>query len=105
MTLWINITGALLLGFLLHYLARGQRFGVAAERLRVGVGTGLLGGFTTYSAFALGVADLWLAGHVWAGVIYLALTVIVGGIATLIGVGLAKAFYESRQPVAPPKHR
>lgn len=104
-TLWINLFGAFVLGFLLHAITRSQLHDTSAERLRLALGTGLLGGFTTYSAFALGVADLWLAGRVWAGVIYLALTVIVGGIATLIGVGLAKAFYESRQPVAPPKHR
>ena len=52
-TFWINVSGAFVLGLLLEMLAvlgpdEGWR-----RRMRLGVGTGLLGGYTTYSSFAV----------------------------------------------------
>lgn len=63
-TFWINLTGAVVLGGLLEGLAisgpdRGWRRG-----LRLGVGTGLLGGYTTYSTFAVETLRL-LQGGSW----------------------------------------
>lgn len=52
----VNLLGSFCLGALLETLTRRQPHTPAA-RLRLlqrGLGTGLLGGFTTYSAFALG---------------------------------------------------
>lgn len=52
-TFAINVSGAFLLGLLLESLAR-QGPDVGARRLaRLAGGTGLLGGFTTYSTFVL----------------------------------------------------
>jgi CrcB protein len=64
-TFWINITGSLLLGGLLEALAatgpdRGWRRG-----MRLGLGTGFLGGFTTYSTFSVETVQLLSAG-LWA---------------------------------------
>ena len=101
-TLWINLSGAFVLGFLLHAFARSRLPSGTIERLRLTIGTGLLGGFTTYSAFALGVADLWITGRVWAGLLYLGLTVIVGGVATLLGIRLADAIFKQRPPPPAP---
>ena len=51
-TFGTNVAGAFALGMLLEVLAR-QGADVGARRaLRVGVGTGVLGAFTTYSALA-----------------------------------------------------
>ena len=55
--------------------------------VRLGVGTGLLGGFTTYSSFAVETAQLVRGGAVLAGFGY-AMTSVVLGLA-LAAAGLA----------------
>lgn len=49
-----NVSGGLLMGVLAGYLA--HRGGADQERLRVLLGVGVLGGFTTFSAFSLETA-------------------------------------------------
>jgi CrcB protein len=86
-TLAINLAGSALLGALAAALVGvGPR---AARELRLAVGTGVLGGFTTYSAFALETEQLLRAGH--AGVAGLcALASVAGGVAAaLAGFALA----------------
>uniref|UniRef100_A0A942Y800 Fluoride-specific ion channel FluC n=1 Tax=Neobacillus citreus TaxID=2833578 RepID=A0A942Y800_9BACI len=86
---WINITGALLLGLLLEALAhRGPDEG-RRRVLRLLLGTGVLGGFTTYSTLAESTAALFLGGHGLAGTGYALLTVLAGAIATACGLVIA----------------
>ena len=59
-TLLINTLGAFLLGFLLAYLAARGPETARLRSLRLSLGTGLLGGFTTYSTFALDGVQLFL---------------------------------------------
>ena len=51
-TLLVNVLGALLIGILAARLPQ-------TTGLRVFLGTGVLGGFTTYSAFMTGAVSLW----------------------------------------------
>lgn len=53
-TLAVNVVGGLAMGLLAGILA--QRGGADQERWRVLLGVGVLGGFTTFSAFSLEVA-------------------------------------------------
>ena len=87
----INITGALLLGVLLESLVRRGPDRGGRQRLRLLLGTGLLGGFTTYSALATDTAHLIGSGSVGAGVAYGVGTVLLGAVATWVGIALASA--------------
>src|SRR5690348_3380000 len=58
-TLVINIAGCFVMGVFIEVLAR--RFNASSE-LRLFVATGILGGFTTFSAFSLDFAVLWERG-------------------------------------------
>ncbi|WP_353082472.1 fluoride efflux transporter FluC [Tessaracoccus lapidicaptus] len=57
-TLAINVAGALALGLLVEVLAATVREPRRRQSLQLALGTGLLGGFTTYSAFAVETATL-----------------------------------------------
>lgn len=85
-TLTVNLVGAFLLGALVESLARrGPDVGVR-RLLRLGLGTGVLGGFTTYSTLAVETAALPAA--LAAG--YLAGTVVLGAAAAFGGMLLAR---------------
>lgn len=88
-TLVINIVGSLLLGLLLESLAlSGDDHGVR-RRLRLLLGTGFLGGFTTYSTLALDTAS-YLSGGSWpAGIAYGLGTVLPGVLAAGAGIWLS----------------
>jgi CrcB protein len=58
-TMAINMAGSLVMGLFVGWLAR--RSGTPNE-LRLFIATGILGGFTTFSAFSLDVAVLWERG-------------------------------------------
>ncbi|KTR10417.1 membrane protein [Curtobacterium luteum] len=86
---WVNIVGAFLLGLLLEALAhRGPDEG-RRRALRLLLGTGVLGGFTTYSTLAESTAALFIDGRGLAGTGYALLTVLAGAIATAIGLRVA----------------
>ena len=85
----INVVGAFLLGLLLERLLRvGPDTGARLD-LRLLLGTGFLGGFTTYSTLATSTAVLFLAGRGLAGTGYALLTVLAGAIATGSGLAIA----------------
>ncbi len=82
----INIAGAFALGLLLEALARRGPDAGRRRGLRLLLGTGFLGGFTTYSALAVDSALLVGGGRVAAGLGYLAVSVLVGLGATVLGI-------------------
>jgi fluoride exporter len=88
-TLLINLGGAFALGLLLESLARpGHR--PYSPLLRRLVGTGFLGGFTTYSALALQVVDLRHAGSAGLAIAYAVGSVLLGTAAAWLGVLLGR---------------
>lgn len=85
----VNVMGAFALGLLLEFLAdTGLDLGWS-RRIRLGVGTGLLGGFTTYSALAADIVTLGLLHPGWA-VGYGLGTVVLGGLASTAGIALSR---------------
>ena len=88
-TFAINLTGAFILGCLLELLARrGPDVGVR-HYLRLGLGTGVLGGYTTHSTFAVETVRLLESGAILAGAGYAAGSVLLGLAAALAGTLLA----------------
>lgn len=74
-TLMINVIGSALMGVVFGWLqARGDVDGTATMRLLLA--TGILGGFTTFSAFSAEAGTLLLRGQTGAFALYAALSVI-----------------------------
>ena len=93
-----NLVGALLLGMLLEALAADTESRRAAS-LRVLFGTGVLGGFTTYSAVAQVVALLLVSGSGWLALGYGLATVLLGAVATWCGVVFGARIARARSGV------
>lgn len=101
-TFGVNMLGAFGLGVLLEALARDSSETGRAHRLRLLLGAGFFGGFTTYSALALIIAELTRDGQVLAALGYGLATVIVGVLATLLGVLLGAVLGKYRLGDVPP---
>lgn len=84
-----NLLGALLLGVLLEGLARLGPDAGARRVVRLGVGTGVLGAFTTYSTLATEAVLLGRDGRPGLAVAYGLLSAVAGYGAAAAGIGLA----------------
>jgi CrcB protein len=91
-TLAINVAGSLAMGILLGWLARSTLAAQTSESLRLLIGVGLLGGFTTFSAFSAEMVTLVHRGFALQALIYGGVSVVAGMAAFLIGlVGIQSA--------------
>ena len=88
-TLGINVVGAFLLGLLLELLADRSLDTGWSRRIRLGVGTGGLGGFTTYSALATETAALAIT-RPGVAIGYAFGTVLIGAAASIAGIWLSR---------------
>ncbi|MBB2974712.1 CrcB protein [Microbacterium endophyticum] len=93
----VNILGALLLGLLLEALTRRGPDAGARRAARLLVGTGFMGGFTTYSALAADSAALLTTGHATTAIGYAVGTVLIGAAATGLGILLGSARHRQQQ--------
>jgi len=85
----INIAGSFVMGVFIELLAR--RAGGASNELRLFVATGILGGFTTFSAFSLDFAVLWERGAALPALAYLLASVIGAILALFMGLWLVRS--------------
>lgn len=87
-TLTVNIVGCLIMGMLAGwFVSRGSG---GADSWRLFLLTGVLGGFTTFSAFGLDALTLWQRGTVGPAVAYVAASVIVSLAAVALGFTLTR---------------
>lgn len=84
-TLVANLGGAFLFGVLLEFLALVSTDGVPHRGWRLFLGTGFLGGLTTYSALAVGTDAVARAGRPGLALGYAAGTVVGGLVACWLG--------------------
>lgn len=85
-TFLINVTGSLLLGFLTE-LALAQ---VVAEQWRLVIGTGILGGYTTFSTASLETVRLAQQGKIAGAIGYGGGTLVASVLAAALGLLLAQ---------------
>jgi CrcB protein len=83
----VNILGSLVMGAFIGWLARR---GSSSDALRLFVATGVLGGFTTFSAFSLDFATLWQRGELGYAFGYAAGSVLLSLMAVFLGLWLAR---------------
>ena len=84
-TLAVNVVGCFLMG--LAFVALAEK---GLERWMPLVMTGVLGGFTTFSAFSLDALKLYEAGRLGAAGGYVAASVVLSVLALIVGVALMR---------------
>jgi CrcB protein len=91
LTLWavlfVNVAGALVLGWYAAHVRNSNRWSTLMAGF---VAAGVLGSFTTFSAFSLEVVELFEAGDWIMGLMYAVATVGAGLAAAIIGRRLAE---------------
>lgn len=87
-TLLINISGSILLGFLMRY---GLESATASPEIRLLLTTGFCGGYTTFSTFSYETARLLEDGEWGRGGTYVVSSVVIALVGTFVGFALARA--------------
>ena len=88
-TLLINITGSLIMGAVAAYFAFK---GDASQHWRLFFTTGILGGYTTFSAFSLDVALLYERGELGLAALYVLASVALSIAGLFAGLALVRNF-------------
>jgi CrcB protein len=86
-----NVLGGLLMGALMGWLTYSGRG--ADHGLRLLLGVGLLGGFTTFSAFSFEVANMIQRGDIWQSAVYALLSVLLALGAVFAGLAISKGIF------------
>jgi CrcB protein len=95
-TLAINLSGSLLLGFLLRYSLATP---AVSPEVRAFLTTGVCGGYTTFSTFTYEAAALVEDGDYHRAAWYVGLSVVLSLAGAFIGIGLARELLDYRRRV------
>ncbi len=88
-TLTVNVTGSFVMGLLAGYFAFK---GDASQNWRLFVATGILGGYTTFSAFSLDAVLLWERNEFGLALAYVLASVVLSIMGLFAGLWLARQF-------------
>lgn len=88
-TLGVNILGSFLMGALIAWFAFRSESDVQAARLFLA--TGILGGFTTFSAFSLETVLLWERGELGLAATYVITSVVLSVAALVAGLTMVRS--------------
>jgi len=88
-TLFINVTGSLIMGLVAaHFAFKGD----ASQHWRLFLTTGILGGYTTFSAFSLDAALLYERGAIGLAALYVLASVLLSILGLFAGLFLVRHF-------------
>lgn len=86
-TLLVNVSGCLLMGMIAGWFAfRGE----SGQDFRLFLTTGVLGGFTTFSAFSLDAVVLWERGQILSAALYIGGSVVLSVACVFLGLALMR---------------
>jgi crcB protein len=85
-TLIINVTGCFLIGIVFGFFDRGQ----ISQEWKLFFATGILGGFTTFSAFSIETLTLFREGYIGYALLYIFASVFLGLLLTYLAYQLVK---------------
>jgi fluoride exporter len=89
-TLFVNIIGSLAMGLIAGWFAfRGQ----GDQSMRLFLTTGIVGGFTTFSAFSLDTVLLWERGETVTAALYVAVSVAASILGVFVGLGIMRTAF------------
>jgi fluoride exporter len=89
-TFLVNASGSLLVGCIAGYFAvRGH----GSQALQLFLTTGILGGFTTFSAFSLEAALLWGRGQIAGCAIFVVSSVLISITGVFAGLSLVRSWH------------
>jgi CrcB protein len=88
-TLLINVSGSFIMGLVAAYFAFT---GDASQHWRLFLTTGILGGYTTFSAFSLDAALLYERGEMGLAALYVIASVVISIAGLFAGLALVRNF-------------
>lgn len=88
-TLFVNVAGSFVMGVLIAHFAH---VGNPSREMQAFLTVGLLGGFTTFSAFSLDVVTLYERGEPFAAMMYIALSIMLSLVAVFAGLFIVRSF-------------
>lgn len=88
-TFFINVTGSLVMGLIAGYLAFKTD---ASQSWRLFLMTGILGGYTTFSAFSLDAVLLYERGEIGLALLYVVGSVVLSIAGLVAGLALVRHF-------------
>jgi len=100
-TFLVNMAGAFALGILLETLLRRGPEDERLRRGRLALGTGVLGGLTTFSSLAIEIQALAAAGRPVLGAVYGLVSVVAGAVLAFVGVAVAAGLARGRSERVP----
>jgi CrcB protein len=89
-TFVVNLSGSFLIG--IAYVLLVEKTTLSAE-WRLFFITGVLGGYTTFSAFSLEILQLWQGGHLVNAFAYASSSVVSGLLMAFVGMALAQKIF------------
>jgi CrcB protein len=89
-TFGVNVLGGFAIGFITGHLIKSGSVAPLSDGWRLFLVTGLLGGFTTFSAFSLETAKMIEAGHWQSAILYSFASVVVCVVAVFAGMALSR---------------
>lgn len=93
-TLIVNLVGCFLLAFIVKYISTLSIF---SEEVITGLSTGLIGSFTTFSAFSVEVSNMLIDEMYMISFFYVIVSLIAGALSVWAGIYVSERLLEKRE--------